>query len=169
MPREVRALHKLAKRNSTDTGMKRSVPYRLERGSFLLKLIPALRCDQTFFISERGQSLIGVILTQPDAIFCPAGEHSIRFFRSEGDQVIDQNPYVGLTPLHDERFFFKLAECGIRPGNQSLSGRFFVTGRSIDLACKIEPGDKFSFEGVSQLGRRKVIVFDGVPGAQNLG
>ena len=51
-----------------------------------------------------GQTQIGVVGTQQEAVFRPRGKHAIRFVGILGDQIVQEDPDVGLiAPEHQRR------------------------------------------------------------------
>ncbi len=57
---------------------------------------------------------------------------------------------------------------GIRASDQPLRGGFFVAGGAVDLAGEIEAADPLRFQGVNELRRRAVVVFDRVARPKDL-
>ena len=76
------------------------------------ELLPPLIIDKTHFAAERGQTLIGIVAAQMQAMLRATGEHAIRLGGGLGDQVVDQHPDVRLIaaqnkirppPAHQQR------------------------------------------------------------------
>ena len=57
---------------------------------------------------------------------------------------------------------------GVDSCHQSLSRRLFVSRRTVHLPGEVETPDEFRFERVMQLRRRKIIVFDGISGTEDV-
>ena len=51
--------------------------------------------------------------------------------------------------------------------NQALSGGFFVAGSAVNLTGEIQIFHQLGLEGRMKLGRREIIVFDGIAGPNN--
>ena len=86
-----------------------------------------------------GQTRIGVVLAEEDAVFGARGEGRIS----------------------------RATQGGIDTGHHTLAGRFLIARGTIDLTGEEKAFDLFRFEGVVQLCRRKEVVFDGVARAIN--
>src|SRR5690625_267852 len=56
---------------------------------------------------------------------------------------------------------------GIDSGKQSLTGSFFISGCTVDLAGEEQPRNQFGFQTVLKLGWRKIIVFNRISGTEN--
>ena len=93
-------------------------------------------------------------------IFRSAGEHSIWFFGSFGNQIINQNADVCFVSAESERSLILAAESGIGTGNEPLRRRFFVSGGPVHLPCKIETLHDLGLKRVKELGGREKVVFD---------
>jgi hypothetical protein len=78
--------------------------------------------------------LVGVILTQEEAVFGPAGKHPVRLEGAFGDEIIDENPNVSLISSQDDRVFGLDSSGRIDAGHDSLGCGFLVTGCAINLA-----------------------------------
>ena len=51
---------------------------------------------------------------------------------------------------------------GIQPRHQALGGGLLVSGGAVDLAGQEKPGNALCFQGMAQLARIDVVVFDGI-------
>ena len=77
-------------------------------------------------------------------------------------QVIDEDPNIGLVAPNDHRSQALDPTGGVNPGDQPLSGSFFVARGPIDLAGEEEGLDFLGFEGGVELGRWGKVVFHGI-------
>ena len=116
-----------------------------------------------------GQPEIRVVLAKQKPVFCSAGEHPVRFLGTAGDQVVDQDADIGFGSAKREGRLPQDLEAGVGSGHKSLGCRFFITGGAIDLAGKEEAAHPMGLEGGVELGRWTIIVFHGVPRANDLG
>lgn len=91
-------------------------------------------------------------MPQEEAILRAAREHPVGFFHTSGDQVVDQDPEIGLGAVDDEWILTLDGSRSVDAGNQPLGGGFLVSGRSVDLAGEVEPRDILGFEGRVKLG-----------------
>ena len=82
------------------------------------------------------------------------GEHPIRLEAALGDQVVDENPDVGLVAPQLERRRAPRRARRVDARHESLGRRLFVAGRAVDLPGEKEsrqrawfPGDRVSSVG----------------------
>src|SRR5262249_44936777 len=101
-------------------------------------------------------------MSQRQPVFGSASKHSVRLFCAFGDQVIDKNSYVGFASLQHQGRTPLNFQSSISAGNQTLSRRLFVPGRSVDLAGEIQSSDQLRFEGRQKLCWRKIVVLHSV-------
>ena len=78
-------------------------------------------------------------------------------------------PMYACVAVQDERLAAQQRERRVRAGDQPLGGRLFVAGRAVDLAGEVQPGDALRFQRRLQLVGRRVVVFDRVAVAHDLG
>ena len=133
-----------------------------DRLALVIELLPALVIDQAELATGFGQTQIGVVLAQDQAILGAAGKHAIGLGRAHGDQVIHQYTQVGLVPARIPLILFLRTQSRVDPGQQALGPSFFIAGGAVDLAGEIQALDKLGFQGMPQVLRIQVIVFDGV-------
>ncbi len=70
---------------------------------FALQTVPAVLVDETDLTPDVGQTPIGVVLPQQQAILRSAGEHPIRLVHSAGDQIVDHHADVRLVATQHQR------------------------------------------------------------------
>ena len=114
-----------------------------------------------------GQTRIGVVLAEEDAVFGARGEHAIGLVYAFCYQVIDENADIGFVAAQGEGRISRATQGGIDTGHHTLAGRFLVARGTIYLTGEEKAFDLFRFERVVQLCRRKEVVFDGVARAIN--
>ncbi len=114
------------------------------------------------------ETLISIILTQKNSIFCPRSKHSIRFIHTLRHKVVNQNSYIGLIASQDKRRFISYKQCSINTCNQTLSSCFLITGCTINLTGKEKTWKIFQFQRRFQLQRIKIIIFDSISWPENL-
>ena len=71
---------------------------------FSRKCSMLLLVEQTNIEARRTEPGIGVVLPQQQAVLGPRGEEPVGLLGAAGDQIIDEDPDVGLGPVEDERF-----------------------------------------------------------------
>ena len=117
-------------------------------------------------IRDRSKSEIRIVLPEQNTVFGTRGKHAVGFVHAFGNEIVDQYSDVGFVALQYHGFFpFQRPVC-VDSGYESLRRGLFVSGRSVDLTCEIQAGNEFRFERMVQLRRRKIVVFDGVTGAE---
>ncbi len=132
-----------------------------------LEPFPALRRNEPDLLAERRQSLVGVVLPEKKSVFGARGEQAIRLVRAFGHQIVDHDSDIRFGPLQDERSAAARIEGGVRSGDEPLSRRLLITGRTVDLASKEETGQPLRHQRVRQFGRRHGVVFHGVARLQH--
>ena len=113
-------------------------------------------------MSARGKAHVGVILSEQDTVLRTGGEHAVRFVDAFCDKIVDEYPYVGFVARQSERLASLSRQSGIGSGDQALACRFFVAGGAVDLAGKIQTGNKARFQCVEQLRRVEKVIFYGI-------
>ena len=118
--------------------------------------------------SQLGQSQIGIVLAQTQAILGSAGEHPVGFLHALGEQVVQHHAHVRLVSAgHPGLLALNLAR-GIQTGQQALRSGFLVTSRAVDLACEEQTLNLPGFQAGLQPARIEVVILDGVAGAQDV-
>ena len=109
-------------------------------GLFHVKRFGAGRSDQAQFQTQRRQPLISVIGAQPQAEFCPAGEHSVGLCRTTGHQIINHHPDVAFVPPDPKAFrSTPRLQRGVGTRHKALRRRFFVARGAVDLPGEEQP------------------------------
>src|SRR6266850_4291188 len=135
-----------------------------DRIALAIEDVPAPIIDDPKAAASLGQSQVGVVLAQLEAIFSAAGEHAIRLRYAPGNQVVDQDAKVGLVASGPPRRLVLRAQRRIQAGEQALRRGFFVTRRAIDLAGEIESLQRLRFERGVEIPRVEIVVLDCVAG-----
>ena len=91
--------------------------------------------DKTDLVSERRQTLLGVVLAEEQTVFRARGHHAVGLVRPLGHQIVNQRADVasrtgkkhGGKPLDAAR--------GVDARNQSLRGGLLVARGAVELSC----------------------------------
>src|SRR3984893_5533806 len=140
-----------------------------DRSDFLRDSAPSRLRKQPVLPGLGSQQQISVILPQQEPGISSAGKHPVGLLGAAGDQIINQYADVGFGPAETERRLTQDFEAGIDAGHKSLGCGFFVSGGAVDLAGKKKAFHLVGLESWAELGRRTIIVFNGVSGADDLG
>ena len=125
--------------------------------------------DEAELAPPLAQAQVGVVLAQQQAPLGARGEHPVGLAGAAGDQVVDEDPEVGLRAVEDERRA-RLREAGrVDPGPEPLRRRLLVAGGAVDLAGEEEAADRLGLEGRGQLRRLHEVVLDRVGRPHDLG
>ncbi len=135
----------------------------------LLVLLEASFVDEADIAAEGGESSVGIVLSEEEAVFSAGGKHAIGFVDTFGDEVVDHDAQIALAAIDNERIGLFEFESGVDTGDEALAGSFFVACGAIDLTGEIQTGDEFGFECGEELGGGSEVVFDGVAVAHDLG
>jgi len=134
----------------------------VEEGHFLTRYASAIKA-----IHRRDRFTAQKILIEQythdskvEPVFRARGENPIRFIDSLFDKVLDQNADVRLFSPEPQRFTLLRVERCINPGEQTLTTRFLIARRAIDLARMKEAWHSTRLEIRSQLTRIDEVVFD---------
>ena len=115
-----------------------------------------------------GQPQIRIVLPEQQAVFRPAGEHTVGLGATAGHEVIDHHTEICLIAPEDEGSFPLHFERGVCPGDEPLPCRFLVSGGAVDLASEIQTLHPLCLKGRLELGRRAVIILHRIAGAKDL-
>ena len=124
--------------------------------------------SQTCLVRDRSKPEIGIILSQERTVLCPRCKHSIRFIDTLCDEIVNKNSDVRLVSLQDERILSGNLKMGIHTCNQTLGCRLLISGRSVDLTCKIKVLDVLQFKRRLELSRIEIVIFDSICRTENL-
>ena len=122
-----------------------------------------------------GDALLGqphscIVGPQAEAILRTRGEHPIRLTHPLQGQVIHQNAEIGFSPVERGIRGPSRRHVGrVHTRQQALGGGFFVARGAIDLAGKEQVVDDSRFQRVLEVTRIKIIVFNGIAGARDVG
>ena len=128
--------------------------------------IPAHIIHQPQAAADFGQTHVSVVFTQHQAIFSPAGEHTIRLGYTARNQVVHQYAQIGFIALRTPRLASRNLQRGINTRQQSLRGGLLIASGAIDLAGKEQALDRFGFQRSTQIARIEVVVLDSIARAQ---
>lgn len=142
---------------------------RVDGLHLVFKAAPAGIIDEADLAAEGGESAIGIVFAQEEAILGAGGEHAVGFGSAPCGEVIDHDGDIGLGAVEEEGFAFGGFEGGIDPGEESLSGGFFVAACAVDLSGEKEVGDGLQFEPREEAARIDGVVLDGVAVVNDLG
>src|SRR5690606_10293352 len=146
-------------------------PLELARNRFALALeaLPASVVDHAQPASDLGESQVGVVLTQAQAIFGAAGEHPVGLAHPASEQVVDQDAEVGFVAPGAPTLLAAHLPAGIDAGEKTLRSRFLVAGGAVDLAGEKKAPDRLELERGPEGARVEVVVLDGVARAYDVG
>ncbi len=120
-------------------------------------------------VGQLKEAHVRAVVAEVHAVFRPGGEHAVRLFGAEGDQVVDHDADVGVGAAEDEWLLTAHGEGGVDAGHQALSGGFLVAGSAVGLPGDVEAGEHFGFQGGIQLGGVDVVVLHGVSRTDDFG
>ena len=143
--------------------------HRRDGGLLGFEAEPAGFVDQTDLAAEPGQSGVGVVATQEQAVLGAAGEHAIGLDGPLGDEVVDHDRDVGLVAAEHDGLALLEGEGGVDAGHESLTGGLFVTAGAVDLSGEVQAGDGLGLQGRPDLVGGYIVVLDGVAPLENLG
>ena len=115
-----------------------------------------------------GEAKIRIVLAKQDTILRPRSKHAIGFIHALRDQIIYQNTYIRLITTENERFLIMTLKMSIDPGHDTLSSRFLISGRTIDLSRQKEVFNLLQFKVGFQLCRIKIVIFYSISRAEYL-
>src|SRR5687768_14151254 len=116
---------------------------------------------------SRRQAQVRVVDAQKQTMLGARGKHAIRLQTSPCDEVVNQNPDVGLVAPQREGDGPSNTAGRVDARNQSLGRGFLVPGGAVDLPREEQAGDPVRFERRLQLGRLEEVVFNRIPGPQH--
>ncbi len=119
----------------------------------------------------RGQAGVGRVRTEQEPVLGSRGEEAVGLFGSEGHEVVDHHPDVGLVAPQRKRRLFPPpgGERRVHPRHEALARGLLVTRGSVHLSGEEEPGKSPRLERVDELLRKDDVVFHRVGRAEDLG
>jgi sporulation protein YlmC with PRC-barrel domain len=139
-------------------------------GAALLEIdVPARTGHHAQLMADAGEPVIGVVFTQPQSILRTTGEHPVRFVGSQVDQIVHQDPDVGLVPARPPGGLARHLARRIDTRQQPLRGRLLVAGGPVDLAGKEQTFKGPGLQRVLQIAGIEIVVLDGIAGAGDVG
>ena len=136
---------------------------------FLLHRGPARVGYQPELTADGAQALVGVVLTQDQAVFAAGGHHAVRLVGALGDQVVDQRADIGVAAPQDEGRETEQLPRGVHPGDKALHGGLLIAGGAVELARAVQPFDLLALQRGIQLRRINAVVFDRIGASCHLG
>ena len=98
----------------------------VDRRAFFAEGLPARIVDQAQAAADLGQTQVGVVFAQLQAVLGAAGEHAIGLGDAARHQVIDQHAQVGLVATRAPARIAARQQRRVDPRQQSLRGGLFV-------------------------------------------
>src|SRR5262249_39127134 len=124
--------------------------------------------NQPELSAERLQSLISIVIPQRKPTFGSRRKHPVWLIHALGNQVVDENSDIGLSPIKRDRGPPGCAQGGIDAGYQTLTRCFFVARRPIDLTGEKQPFDASCFEEWCKFLGIDEVVFNGIARSDDL-
>src|SRR6185436_9347509 len=81
-----------------------------------------------------GQSLVGVVRPKCEPIFRPRGKHPIGLRHSLGDEVVDHDAEIALSPIENDLPTPPCQSGCVQARNEALCSGLLVSGRTVDLS-----------------------------------
>lgn len=139
-------------------------------GNLLLlffKSLPSFVGAETHLPGDWGETFIGIIMSEQEAMFCPCGKHSVGVFDSFGGEIVDHDADEGVGAREVDWGFVLCKSSGIDSGEDALSRCFFVAAGSVELTGEEETFKLLAHEVGSELERVCHIVFHGIAGTEH--
>ena len=108
---------------------------------------------QPELVGAFGQTHVRVVLPKEDAVFRTGGEHPVGLVHALCYEVVDEDADVRFIPSEDERLPTVAINMRIDAGDESLSARFLVAGRPVDLSGEEKIPDALRLERMVELRR----------------
>ena len=122
----------------------------------------AVGLHQSQLISPFGQSHVGIILTEQDAVFRSRSKHTVRLIHTFGYEVVNQYTDVSFVASQHERLATVAVQVCVDTCNDALSAGFLVSGCAVHLSGEEQVFHHLRFQCMLQLCRVEVVVFDGI-------
>ena len=129
---------------------------------------PCFVRNQAELASVRSEPAIGVVDSELQAKLRSRSEHPVRLVRAFANQVVDENRSVAFRAVEDEWFLTLNFQGGIDAGHDSLTRRFFIAGRAVDLSGQKQPQDLLRLQRALQFGGIDRVVLDCISRTQHL-
>ena len=146
-----------------------ALQFQRHRFALGLERLPLGVADAAQGAADFRQAHVGIVFAQAQAVLGATGEHAVRFLHALGDQIVDQHAQIRLGAARYPGFLVLRQQGRIQARQHALRGRFLVAGGAVDLAGEEQARHGLRFQRGFQAARVKVIVFDGVAGAQDVG
>lgn len=108
------------------------------------------------------KAVVGIILTEQNAIFGTAREHTVRLVDAFRYKVVNEDANISLVASEDERLLATNLADGIDACHETFTGSLFITCCSVDLSCHEETMEDFTLETMVELRWVEKVVPDGV-------
>jgi hypothetical protein len=116
----------------------------------------------------RSESQIRGVMAKGEAVFGPACEHPIWFFRREGHEVVYEHADIGLISPENEGRLAIEGAARVDARHQALCGGLFVSRCPVGLPCDEESSDNFRLERSIERRRIDIIILDSIGGPDDL-
>ena len=113
---------------------------------FLYPPVVAVALGNSEFVCFFGESGIGIVLTEQNAVFGSGGKHAVWFVNSLCGEIIDEYADITLIAVHLECFVANTMQGCVDSGHGSLSSCFLIAGSSVHLSGKEETFDDFRLQ-----------------------
>ena len=130
--------------------------------AFLLHARKAFAAGQADGMADFGQTKIGVILTQQQAVFAAAGHHAVRFVGALGRQIVHEHADIRLIAAQNDGGFALHKARGIDASENALCGGFLVAAGAVDLPGKVHARHGAQGKIGAKLEGIDALVFDSV-------
>ena len=117
--------------------------------------------------ANRGQALVGVILTQAQAVFAAAGHHAVGVHHTLGYKVIDQRAKVAGMPRQHQLFPAQGVAGGVQARQQTLRGGLLIAGGSVELSRAVDASHNLAFQRGLEGGGVNAVIFNRIRRAHN--
>ena len=84
------------------------------------------------------------------------------------DQIVQENADICLISGKNERGFASNLHRGVDSGHYSLCRGLLIAGCAVNLTGEVEARYQLGFQGLRELGRVGVVIFNGIAGAHDL-
>ena len=107
-----------------------------------------------------GETHIGIVLTKQNTILCARGKHSVGLVDTLCHEIVDKHSNVCLIATKHKRLIATHSKRSIDSGYKPLPCCLFIASGTVNLTGKIEVREKFCSQGMIQLSRVEIIVFN---------
>ena len=109
-------------------------------------------------MGKLGETEIGIVLSEQNAIFGPGGKHPVRLIHALIDKVVDEYANVSLVSAQHQRLMLGHILMGVGTGHNSLRCSLLITGGAIHLTGQEKIVHGLGTQRIMQGLRVKIIV-----------